>query len=80
MGPGGHVEAADIDCRHLTGPAGDVDVRALDIRTDTPEPDSYDLVHCRALLMHLPDPRESLRGRRRRCFESRLSRVFVTAR
>jgi SAM-dependent methyltransferase len=61
VGPGGRVVAADIDCRHLTGLPDNVEVRALDIRTDTPEPDSYDLVHCRALLFHLPDPLAALR-------------------
>lgn len=60
VGSGGCVVAADIDCRHLTGLPANIDVRALDIRTDTPEPDSYDLVHCRALLMHLPDPLAAL--------------------
>lgn len=58
--PGGRVVAADIDCRHLGGLPQDIEVRTLDIRTDTPEPDAFDLVHCRALLMHLPDPLDAL--------------------
>jgi hypothetical protein len=33
-----------------------IEVRTLDIRSDDVEPDAYELVHCRALLMHLPDP------------------------
>lgn len=57
--------AADIDVRHRTDAEDNlpdnVEVRRLDIRTDAPEPDTYDLVHCRALLMHLPDPLAALR-------------------
>jgi 2-polyprenyl-3-methyl-5-hydroxy-6-metoxy-1,4-benzoquinol methylase len=56
VGPGGEVVAADIDCRFLTDLPANVLVRQLDIRADDLEPDSYDLVHCRALLGHLPDP------------------------
>jgi SAM-dependent methyltransferase len=60
VGPGGYVVAADIDCQHLRGLPGNVAVRELDIRTDTPEPGCYDLVHCRTLLIHLPDPLAAL--------------------
>jgi 2-polyprenyl-3-methyl-5-hydroxy-6-metoxy-1,4-benzoquinol methylase len=61
VGPQGHVVAADIDCRFLTGLPDNVEVRKLDIRTDRPEPGAYDLVHCRALLLHLADPGDALR-------------------
>jgi SAM-dependent methyltransferase len=60
VGPDGHVVAADIDCRFLTGLPDNVEVRTLDIRHDDLEPDTYDLVHSRALLIHLPDPTSAL--------------------
>jgi chemotaxis methyl-accepting protein methylase len=50
------VVAADIDCRFLSGLPRNVDIRTLDIRHDELEPEGYDLIHCRALLIHLPDP------------------------
>jgi hypothetical protein len=37
-----------------------VEVRQVDIRETGVEPGAYDLAHCRALLMHLPDPGETL--------------------
>ncbi|HEY1968972.1 MAG TPA: class I SAM-dependent methyltransferase, partial [Pseudonocardia sp.] len=60
VGPHGTVVAADIDCRFLTGLPDNVEVRQLDIRDDDLEPDRYDLVHCRMLLGHLPDPLAAL--------------------
>ena len=59
VGPSGSVVAADIDARFLTGLPDNVDVRELDIRDQELEPD-FDLAHCRALLMHLPDPDAAL--------------------
>jgi SAM-dependent methyltransferase len=59
VGPAGSVVAADINARFLTGLPDNVDVRELDIRDLKLEPD-FDLVHCRALLMHLPDPADAL--------------------
>ena len=59
VGRDGSVIAADIDTRFLTGLPDNVDVRALDIRDLEPEPD-FDLVHCRALLMHLRDPADAI--------------------
>jgi SAM-dependent methyltransferase len=59
VGPGGSVVAADIDTRFLTGLPGNVDVRELDIRDLNLEP-NFDLAHCRALLMHLPNPADAL--------------------
>ena len=50
---------ADIDTRFLTGLPDNVDVRELDIGDLELEPD-FDLAHCRALLMHLPDPAGAL--------------------
>lgn len=59
VGPAGSVVAADIDTRFLTNLPDNVDVRELDIRELELEQD-FDLVHCRALLMHLPDPADAL--------------------
>ena len=59
VGPAGSVVAADIDTRLLTGLPDNVDVRELDIRDQDLEP-GFDLAHCRALLMHLPDPEAAL--------------------
>lgn len=61
VGPAGSVVAADIDPRFLTGLPANVELRVLDIREHELEPDAYDLVHCRALLMHLPEPAAVLR-------------------
>ena len=60
VAPAGSVVAVDIDPRFLTGMPENVQVRALDIREDEIEANHYDLVHCRALLMHLPDPAGTL--------------------
>lgn len=60
VGPAGSVVAADIDTRFLTGLPDNVDVRELDIRALQLERE-FDLAHCRALLMHLPDPADALK-------------------
>jgi 2-polyprenyl-3-methyl-5-hydroxy-6-metoxy-1,4-benzoquinol methylase len=60
VAPTGSVVAVDIDPRFLTDMPENVEVRALDIREDEVEEGTYDLVHCRALLMHLPDPAGTL--------------------
>lgn len=57
VGPRGRVVATDRDPRflhNLDGPT--VDVRRHDILLDEVEEAAYDVVHCRALLLHLPDP------------------------
>jgi SAM-dependent methyltransferase len=59
VGSAGSVVAADIDTRFLTGLPGNVDVRQLDIR-DLELEAEFDVAHCRALLMHLPDPAAAL--------------------
>jgi SAM-dependent methyltransferase len=59
VGPAGSVLAVDIDGRFLTALPDNVDVRELDIRDLELESD-FDLIHCRALLMHLPDPADTL--------------------
>jgi SAM-dependent methyltransferase len=60
VGPTGSVVAADIDPRLLVDMPSNVEVRQLDVRSDEVEADVYDLVHCRAFLMHMPDPDDVL--------------------
>jgi 2-polyprenyl-3-methyl-5-hydroxy-6-metoxy-1,4-benzoquinol methylase len=62
-GPAGQAVATDADPRFLAdaGKAG-VEVRRHDILADPLEPAAYDLVHCRALLLHLADPQQALRN------------------
>lgn len=59
-GPTGSVVAADIDTRFLDGMPDNVEIRAVDIRKDEFEPGRYDLVHCRAFLMHMPDADDTI--------------------
>jgi SAM-dependent methyltransferase len=56
VGPQGSVTAMDIDTRFVDEiDAGNLDVVQADVTaTDLPR-NAFDLVHCRALLMHLPD-------------------------
>lgn len=61
VGPTGRVVATDRDPQHLHSlddPA--IEVRRHDILVDPVEDAAYDLVHCRALLLHLPDPAAAL--------------------
>jgi SAM-dependent methyltransferase len=61
VGPAGHVVATDIDPRFLDDlDAPNIEVRRHDILHDDIETSHYDLVHCRALLLHLPDPERAL--------------------
>jgi len=61
VGPTGRVVATDIDPRFLEGPGlARVEVRRHDILRDLLETGHYDLVHCRALLMHLAEPERAL--------------------
>jgi SAM-dependent methyltransferase len=62
VGPGGRVTATDLNPRFL-GRHGrpNLEVRRHNILEDDLEAAHYDLVHCRALLMHLPDPTRALR-------------------
>lgn len=60
-GPSGHVVAADIDTRFLAGiESENLEVRRYDLRDEDLAPHAYDLVHCRALLAHLPRPEQAL--------------------
>jgi len=59
--PTGKVVATDINPRFLLRfNLPNLDVRQHDIRNDSLETDHYDLVHSRALLMHLPEPEKAL--------------------
>ena len=61
VGPSGRVVATDLNPRFLgeLRPC-EVEVRRHDILHDDLESDHYDLVHCRAVLMHLADPERAL--------------------
>lgn len=62
VGSSGHVVAADIDPRFLT--AQDLpclEIRAHDVLEGDFEPEHYDVVHCRALLLHLSSPELAIR-------------------
>jgi 2-polyprenyl-3-methyl-5-hydroxy-6-metoxy-1,4-benzoquinol methylase len=61
VGEQGHVVATDLDPRFLTGLEGPhLEVRRHDVLVDDLEDSAYDLVHCRALLLHLADPQRAL--------------------
>lgn len=55
VGPNGHVLAADLDTRFLSGlRQTNVDVRQMDIVSEDLPRAAFDLVHARLLLIHLP--------------------------
>lgn len=61
VGPAGRVVATDLDPRFLRDlKLPNVEVRRHDILGDDLEAARYDLVHCRALLSHLPSPEAAL--------------------
>lgn len=60
VGTRGAVVAADIDPRFLTGVPANVEVRQVDVRSQDLGSGEFDLVHCRLLLMHLPEPQAVL--------------------
>jgi SAM-dependent methyltransferase len=56
VGPTGRVVATDLDPRFLDGHGRDnLDVRTHDISDGAPEAASFDLVHARAVVEHVPD-------------------------
>lgn len=62
VGPEGRVVATDLDPRFLGGHGlPNLEVRRHDILEDNLEAKHYDLVHCRCLLTHLPDPARAIR-------------------
>jgi SAM-dependent methyltransferase len=63
VGPAGQVVATDTNPRFLADAVKTgVEVRRHDILADPLEPGRYDLVHCRALLLHLADPQQAVRN------------------
>jgi SAM-dependent methyltransferase len=57
VGPTGRVLVTDIDTRFLEEVSGPpVEVVRHDVTCDPIEQDAFDLVHARAVLMHLPSP------------------------
>ena len=62
VGAEGHVTATDLQLGFLESiDAPNVEVLQHDLRTDTFAEHSFDLVHARAVLMHIPDDLEILR-------------------
>jgi SAM-dependent methyltransferase len=62
VGPEGRVVATDLNPRFLVGHGlPNLEVRRHDILEDELEAAHYDLVHCRCVLQHLPDPLQGLR-------------------
>lgn len=62
VGSGGEVLATDIDTRFLTGLSeSNLRVRCHDITADGLPAASFDLVHCRLVLAHLPGREAVLR-------------------
>ncbi len=60
VGPSGSVVATDVDVRFLTELPATVEVRRHDVLSDALESEEFDVVHCRALLANLSDPRSAL--------------------
>jgi SAM-dependent methyltransferase len=62
VGPAGHVTVTDLQLGFLDALAGpNVEVLRHDVRTDTFPEQTFDLVHARAVLMHIPDDLQILR-------------------
>jgi SAM-dependent methyltransferase len=62
VGPGGRVVATDLDVRFLDDLGDNVEVVQHDVTRDPLEQDTFDLVHARAVLEHLP-ARDEVIGR-----------------
>ncbi|MER5440316.1 methyltransferase domain-containing protein [Streptomyces sp. NPDC002790] len=61
VGPTGRVLATDIDTSWQTAtPRTPVEVRRHDIGVDEPPAESFDLVHARLVLVHVPDRERAL--------------------
>ena len=61
VGPAGKIVATDINTRFLREMhIPNLEIRRHDITEDGLEADHYDLVHCRTVLMWLPDPEKAL--------------------
>lgn len=59
VGADGHVVATDLDPRFLEGLDG-VEVRKHDIAGDDLEPATFDVIHSRMVLEHIPDREQAL--------------------
>jgi len=56
VGPSGHVVALDLTTKFLPARCPDhIEIRQGDIRTASLLPQSFDLIHARYVLIHLPD-------------------------
>jgi SAM-dependent methyltransferase len=55
VGPSGRVTAVDINTRFLDPPPANVTVVEGDVRSLVFEPSSFDLVHARYVLVHIPE-------------------------
>jgi SAM-dependent methyltransferase len=53
--PGGSVLSTDIDLRFHVEPGEGLEMRELDVLNDPLPSEAFDLVHTRAVFMHLPD-------------------------
>ena len=62
VGPSGQVVATDLNPRFLRGAAlpGNIEVHEHDVLVHDFEPQAYDLVHARALLVHMPEPERTV--------------------
>ena len=62
VGPSGQVVATDLNPRFLRSAKlpGNIEVREHDVLEHDFEPQAYDLVHARALLVHMPDPEQAV--------------------
>jgi SAM-dependent methyltransferase len=62
VGETGHVLATDLDTRFLDGHGrANLEVRAHNIVTDQVDEAAFDLIHARAVLVHLPDRQQVLK-------------------
>ena len=62
VGPTGTVVATDIDLTFLAESASDVlQVEQRNVVTNPPDPDSFDLIHARTVLEHIPQRLEVIR-------------------
>lgn len=63
VGPDGWVLAIDLETRYLDAlDLPNLEVRCLDIASETAEPASFDLVHTRAVLVHIPEYKQAVRS------------------
>ena len=62
VGPSGRVVATDLNPRFLRGAElpGNIEVREHDVLEHDFEPQAYNVVHARALLVHMPEPERTV--------------------